>query len=169
MIGWTRAAGHLARACDRKPRGEPPLRLRGAGTKDFYGELATATLLEHARLQRRGRLRALGTGAHGALRHAAVGDRRACWPQQRQFLAFEPPAFGGDPTIGGIIASGSVGSAASAGRRRARFRARARCCWRADGELLHFGGKVMKNVAGFDVARLLCGSLGILGAIPRCR
>ena len=35
----------------------------------------------------------------------------------------------------------------------------------AQGELLHFGGKVIKNVAGFDVSRLLCGSLGILGAI----
>jgi glycolate oxidase FAD binding subunit len=34
-----------------------------------------------------------------------------------------------------------------------------------DGELLRFGGKVMKNVAGFDVSRLLCGSLGILGPI----
>ena len=33
----------------------------------------------------------------------------------------------------------------------------------ADGELLRFGGQVMKNVAGFDVSRLLCGSLGILG------
>ena len=35
----------------------------------------------------------------------------------------------------------------------------------SDGELLHFGGKVIKNVAGFDLARLLCGSLGILGPI----
>ena len=43
----------------------------------------------------------------------------------------------------------------------------ARCCCPPGGELLHFGGKVIKNVAGFDVARLLCGSLGILGPITQ--
>ena len=37
------------------------------------------------------------------------------------------------------------------------------------GEVLSFGGQVMKNVAGYDVSRLLAGSMGMLGVILRCR
>jgi glycolate dehydrogenase FAD-binding subunit len=81
-----------------------------------------------------------------------------------QFLAFEPPAFGADPTIGGVIAAGLSGP-------RRMFAGAARDfvlgtrLLTAQGEVLRFGGQVMKNVAGFDVSRLLCGSLGILGIL----
>src|SRR4029077_19595524 len=81
-----------------------------------------------------------------------------------QFLPFEPARFGGDPTIGGVVAAGLSGPRrASAGAVR-DFVLGAHLL-NADGELLRFGGQVMKNVAGFDVSRLLCGSLGILGLI----
>ncbi len=81
-----------------------------------------------------------------------------------QFLAFEPPAFGGDPTLGGIVAAGLSGPRrATAGAVR-DFVLGVKLL-SAGGELLSFGGRVMKNVAGFDVARLTCGSLGILGLI----
>jgi glycolate oxidase FAD binding subunit len=141
------------------------LRLRGAGTKDFYGERCAGELLD---------LR----GYHGVVDYEPselVITARCGTPlsaverlllQHQQFLAFEPPAFDGDPTIGGVIAAGLSGPR--------RFQAGAArdfvlgaVLLNARGELLHFGGKVIKNVAGFDLARLLCGSLGILGAITQ--
>src|SRR5882762_2669722 len=84
--------------------------------------------------------------------------------QRGQFLAFEPPAFGRDCTIGGVIAAGLSGP-------RRLYAGAARdfvlgaTLLDARGDLLRFGGQVMKNVAGFDVSRLLCGSLGILGVL----
>src|SRR5262249_53654841 len=81
-----------------------------------------------------------------------------------QFLAFEPPAFDGDPTIGGIVAAGLSGPRRAAAGSVRGFVLVATLL-NARGELLRFGGRVMKNVAGFDVSRLLCGSLGILGLI----
>src|SRR5439155_843804 len=79
-----------------------------------------------------------------------------------QFLAFEPPAFGADPSIGGVIAAGLSGPRRVYAGAARDFVLGTRLLT-ATGELLRFGGQVMKNVAGFDVSRLLCGSLGILG------
>lgn len=141
-----------------------PVRLRGAGTKDFYAEeLSGATTLdlrpcrgivdyEPSELVITARC-----GTPLSEIEAALGDHG-------QFLAFEPPAFGGDPTIGGVIAAGLSGP-------RRMYAGAARdfvlgtTLLDARGDLLRFGGQVMKNVAGFDVSRLLCGSLGILGVI----
>ncbi len=81
-----------------------------------------------------------------------------------QFLAFEPPAFGGDPTLGGVIAAGLSGPRRMYAGAARDFVLGAKLL-DARGEVLRFGGQVMKNVAGFDVSRLLCGSLGILGVI----
>jgi len=140
-----------------------PLRLRGAGTKDFYGERCEGELLD---------LRAYRDVIDYEPSELVLTARcgtplssiEALLAQHRQYLPFEPPAFGGDPTIGGIVAAGLSGPA------RARVGAMRDFVLGAvllgiDGEPLHFGGKVMKNVAGFDVSRLLCGSLGILGPI----
>jgi glycolate oxidase FAD binding subunit len=141
-----------------------PLRLRGAGTKDFYGEeLNTATLLD---------LRPF----HGIVDYepselvitarcgTPLSEIEAALAERGQFLAFEPPSFGGDPTIGGVIAAGLSGP-------RRMYAGAARdfvlgaTLLDARGDILRFGGQVMKNVAGFDASRLLCGSLGILGVI----
>ncbi len=140
-----------------------PLRLRGAGTKDFYGERCEGQLLEL-----HGYAGVLAYEPAELVLTARCGTRlseiEALLAAQRQFLAFEPPALGGDPTIGGIVAAGLSGP------RRARAGAArdfvlGTLLLGCDGELLHFGGTVMKNVAGFDVSRLLCGSLGILGPV----
>src|ERR1700683_4146476 len=140
-----------------------PLRLRGAGTKDFYGERCDGTVLDV-----RGYRGVVDYEPSELVITARCGtplsEVENMLDRNQQFLAFEPPAFGGDPTIGGIIASGLSGPRrVQAGAVRDFVLGAVLLC--AQGELLHFGGKVIKNVAGFDLARLLCGSLGILGVI----
>ena len=63
-----------------------------------------------------------------------------------------------------MVAAGLSGPRARGAGSRARPRARRDDAER-HGELLHFGGRVIKNVAGYDVSRLIAGSLGILGVI----
>lgn len=81
--------------------------------------------------------------------------------QQGQMLPFEPPHFGDNATLGGTIAC------AFSGPRRpysgaARDFVLGVNCVNGKGEMLRFGGQVMKNVAGYDVSRTLAGSLGTL-------
>lgn len=140
-----------------------PLRLRGSGSKDFYGESLAGEPLELGPY--RGIVHydpsELVLTARCGTRLSELADALAA---QRQYLPFEPPTFGADPTLGGIIASGLAGS-------RRPYAGAVRdfvlgtVLLSAQGELLHFGGEVMKNVAGFDVSRLLCGSMGVLGVI----
>jgi glycolate oxidase FAD binding subunit len=82
----------------------------------------------------------------------------------RQCLAFEPPRFTPATTVGGMVAAGLSGpSRAAAGSVRDHVLGITMVS--GTGELLHFGGRVIKNVAGYDVSRLVAGSLGILGVI----
>jgi glycolate oxidase FAD binding subunit len=84
--------------------------------------------------------------------------------KEGQCLAFEPPAFGPGATLGGCVAAGLSGPRrASAGAVRDFILGATIVDGR--GEALAFGGRVMKNVAGYDVSRLLAGSLGTLGLI----
>ena len=82
----------------------------------------------------------------------------------QQMLAFEPPHFGPGATIGGCVAAGLSGPRrATAGAVR-DFVLGVRML-DGKGDDLSFGGRVMKNVAGYDVARLMTGSLGTLGLL----
>src|SRR2546429_5367487 len=139
------------------------LRLKGSGTKDFYGESLAGEVLE---------LRAPQGIVDYEPSELVITARcgtplsqiEAALAAHGQFLAFEPPAFGADPTLGGVIAAGLSGPRRVYAGAARDFVLGARLLT-ANGELLRFGGQVMKNVAGFDVSRLLCGSLGILGVI----
>jgi glycolate oxidase FAD binding subunit len=140
-----------------------PLRLRGAGTKDFYGEALAGELLELR--DWRGIVDYEPSELVITVRCGTpLSEVESALAAHGQFLAFEPPAFGADPSVGGVIAAGLSGP-------RRMFAGAARDfvlgtrLLTAQGELLRFGGQVMKNVAGFDLSRLLCGSLGILGVI----
>ncbi len=86
---------------------------------------------------------------------------------QGQCLPFEPPRFAranAAATVGGMIAAGLSGPG-RLGAGAVRDYVLGALLLNGRGELLNFGGKVMKNVAGFDVARMLVGSMGTLGAI----
>ncbi len=81
-----------------------------------------------------------------------------------QLLPFEPALLDGRATIGGTVAAGLAGPrAAFAGSIRDAVLGVA--CINGLGEYLRFGGRVMKNVAGFDLSRLLVGSMGTLAVI----
>jgi glycolate oxidase FAD binding subunit len=94
----------------------------------------------------------------------AVANLEAALAEKGQCLPFEPPRFGAASTVGGMVAAGLAGPArAAVGGVRDYVLGATLLNGRA--EVLSFGGQVMKNVAGYDVARLLPGSMGTLGVI----
>ncbi len=93
-----------------------------------------------------------------------LAELEALLARERQMLAFEPPHFGPGATLGGCVAAGLSGPRrASAGALR-DFVLGVRVL-DGRGRELRFGGRVMKNVAGYDVARFLAGSLGTLAVL----
>jgi len=159
-----RAAVAEARAAGRS------VRIVGGGSKAFYGRpVAPDAML-------------LCTAGHRGVVHydpaelvltARAGTKLATVEEllagENQMLGFEPPHFGdgdgdGVATLGGAIAAGLAGP-------RRPFTGGVRDfvlgvkLMNADGEVMRFGGEVMKNVAGFDLARLMAGALGTLGLL----
>ena len=151
-----------------------PLRIRGGGTKDFYGQGPV-----HGRAGE-----VLDTKAFDGLRGivsyepselivtaragTTLAEVEMALAEKNQYLAFEPPWFGPGATVGGMVASGLSGPArASVGSVRDFVLGAQllKATQEGQAELLNFGGQVMKNVAGYDVSRLLVGSLGTLGLI----
>jgi FAD/FMN-containing dehydrogenase len=149
--------------CSRRasPR---PLDIRGGGTKAFYGEVPQGEPLD-VRAGRHQQLRTQRTGGHRARRHAA-GRAGSGAGRTGPVPALRAAALRrrGSGTVGGMVAAGLAGPArASAGS--VRDYVLGATLLNGRGELLHFGGQVMKNVAGYDVSRLLAGSMGMLGVI----
>ncbi len=140
-----------------------PLRIRGNGTKDWYGQSLDGEVLEttaYSGIVSYDPTELVITARAGT----SLREIGAALADKKQMLAFEPPRFDGLATIGGIVASGLSGP-----RRQAVGSVRdfvlGSVLMDGKGEVLHFGGQVMKNVAGYDVSRLLTGSLGTLGLI----
>ncbi len=146
------------------------LRIRGGGSKDFYGLRLQGQLLDTRGLN--GILSyepselvvTVGAGTPLAELEAVLAERGQC-------LAFEPPHFAWSPsssgaTVGGMVAAGLSGPArASAGAVREYVLGLHMV--NGLGEHLVFGGQVMKNVAGYDVSRMMAGSMGTLGLITQ--
>ena len=139
------------------------LRLRGGGTKDFYGNEPRGELLDtrpHAGIVSYEPTELVVTARCGT----SLSELEKVLQEAGQCLPFEPPHFGEGATLGGCVAAGLSGpSRASAGALR-DFMLGAKIV-DGRGRVLSFGGQVMKNVAGYDVSRLLAGSLGTLGFI----
>ena len=140
-----------------------PLQLRGHGSKAFYGEAPRGEPLDLTPLT--GIARYEPTELVVTARAGTpIAELEAALAAQGQCLAFEPPRFDGQGTVGGMVAAGLAGpSRAAVGGVRDFVLGAA--LLNANGDVLRFGGEVMKNVAGYDVSRLLVGSLGILGPI----
>jgi glycolate oxidase FAD binding subunit len=157
------------RAASALPEGHrQAFQIQGSGSHDFYGER-----LDGAKLETR--------GLHGILQYepselvitVAAGtsliELENVLAEEGQCLPFEPPRFqvlqnAGQATVGGMVAAGLSGPArASVGSVRDYVLGLRFINGRA--EHLTFGGQVMKNVAGYDVSRLLAGSWGTLGLI----
>jgi glycolate oxidase FAD binding subunit len=139
------------------------LRTRGGGTKDFYGQA-----LEGEILDTRG---CTGIVAHDPTELVVtvrggtpLDELEAALAAKGQMLAFEPPHFGAGATIGGAVAAGLSGPRRAAAGAVRDFVLGVRLL-DGRGQALAFGGQVMKNVAGYDVSRVMAGALGTLGVI----
>lgn len=139
------------------------LNIKGSGSKSFYGRTAKGEPL-------------MVTGHQGIISYeptelvitarggTRLADIEAVLADQGQMLAFEPPHFGAQATLGGAVATGLSGPRRpyAGALRDAVLGVK---LLNGHGEILKFGGEVIKNVAGFDVARLMAGALGTLGLI----
>jgi glycolate oxidase FAD binding subunit len=143
-------------------RDKAPLKIRGGGTKSFYGRATNGTVLDTR--DYRGIVDYDSTELFVTARCGTpLAELERILANGGQMLAFEPPHFG-DSTVGGTIATGLSGPRrVSAGAAR-DFALGVRVV-DGRGQDLRFGGQVIKNVAGFDVSRLIVGSLGTLGII----
>lgn len=146
------------------------LRVRGHGSKDFLGDASRGEVLDTRAWQ----------GIEQYEPSELVIKARAGTPlseieavllERGQYLAFEPPrwtfqsgALAVGPTIGGVVASGFSGPG-RVSRGAVRDHVLGAGVLNGRGEVLRFGGSVMKNVAGFDLSRLMAGSMGTLGVI----
>ena len=139
------------------------LRIRGGGTKDFYGEAPVGEVLDTRPLA--GITSYEPSELVVTVRAGTPLDElEAALAESDQCLAFEPPRFASGGTVGGMLSAGLGGpSRASVGAVRDHVLGIELLDGRA--ELLRFGGTVMKNVAGYDVSRVLAGALGTLGVV----
>jgi glycolate oxidase FAD binding subunit len=140
-----------------------PLRIVGGGTKDFYGGPARGETL--ATSAWRGIVEYDPTELVITARAGTpLAEIEAALREKRQMLAFEPPHFGVTSTLGGCIAAGLSGPRRACAGSVRDFVLGVRIL-DGNGADLRFGGRVMKNVAGYDVSRLMTGALGTLGVI----
>jgi glycolate oxidase FAD binding subunit len=139
------------------------LQIRGGGTKDFYGQSLVGEVLDvraHSGIVAYDPTEIVITVRGGT----PLAEVEQTLREKNQMLPFEPPYFGAGGTIGGAVAAGLSGPRRAAAGAVRDFVLGARVM-DGRGDELTFGGQVMKNVAGYDVSRLMAGSLGTLGII----
>lgn len=153
----------LSNAVRDAGRDRSPLRIQGSGSKSFYGHTVQGAALD-------------ATPYHGIVSYeptelvltaragTPLAEIEAALASKRQMLPFEPPHFGAGATLGGCIAAGLSGPRRAYAGAVRDYVLGVRII-DGKGEVLRFGGQVMKNVAGYDVSRLMAGSLGTLGLL----
>ncbi len=141
------------------------LEIRGGNSKSFYGR------------QQRPEAQLLEVGGHtGVINYqpaelvltvrtgTPLSEINALLEANHQVLPFEPPAFGSDATLGGTLACGLSGPSRPY-EGSARDHILGLQLLNGKGQVLRFGGEVMKNVAGYDTSRLMVGAFGTLGVL----
>ena len=143
--------------------GRAALCIQGSGSKRWYGHQAQGEILDTRHY--RGIVAYEPTELVITARcGTTMAELQAALDERHQMFAFEPPHFGAEATIGGVLAAGLSGPRrATAGAMRDFVLGAS--VMDGKGEILHFGGQVMKNVAGYDVSRMLAGSMGCLGLL----
>ena len=140
-----------------------PLSIEGGGTKSWYGNLN-----QYTKLNTRTYSGILEYQPEELVITACAGtplkEIELALKEKNQVLAFEPPHFGEQATFGGAIAAALAGPGRISVGNFRDFVLGARIL-DGKGQDLSFGGKVMKNVAGYDVSRLLPGSMGTLSLL----
>ncbi len=140
-----------------------PLQIVGGGTKAFYGRAPQGEPLSiagHAGIVSYEPTELVLTARSGT----PLAEIEAALAANGQMLAFEPPHFGAGATLGGCVASGLSGPRRPYGG-AVRDHVLGVRLLNGRGEVLRFGGEVMKNVAGYDVSRLMVGAMGTLGVL----
>jgi glycolate oxidase FAD binding subunit len=154
--------GLVARVKDHAAR-KAPLRIRGGGTKEFLGAPGAGELLDVSACagivayEPRELVLTVRAGTR-------LADIERALAAEGQMLPFEPPRFGEAATIGGTVACNLSGPRRPYAGAARDFVLGARIV-NGKGEDLSFGGRVIKNVAGYDVSRLMAGAYGTLGIL----
>lgn len=139
------------------------LQIRGGGSKDWYGNAAQGSVIDvsgHSGIVEYAPAELVLTAKAGT----RLAEIETVLAANNQMLSFEPPHYGDSATLGGTLACGFSGA-------RRPYSGSARDAvlgvqiLDGRGDLLNFGGKVIKNVAGYDISRLTVGALGTLGII----
>lgn len=142
---------------------ETPLCIQGGGSKVFYGRKIKAEILDVS--ANTGVISYEPTELVITVRAGTtISEINEVLARRNQILAFEPPCFATSATAGGMVACGLSGP-----RRpyvgAVRDFVLGLKCLNGKAEILNFGGQVMKNVAGYDVSRLMTGAMGTLGVL----
>lgn len=154
---------HLREAVLQAAAEKSPVRIVGGNSKAFYGRVVQGRPLDlagHCGIVDYEPTELVITARAGT----PLREIEAALAERGQMLAFEPPYFVETATLGGTVACGLSGP-------RRPYTGAVRDfvlgikLLNGKGEILKFGGQVMKNVAGYDLSRLMVGSLGLLGVI----
>ncbi len=142
---------------------ETPLCIQGGGSKGFYGRITEGEILDVS--ANSGVISYEPTELVITVRAGTtILEINEALAKHNQILAFEPPCFATSATAGGMVACGLSGP-----RRpyvgAVRDFVLGLKCLNGKAEILKFGGQVMKNVAGYDVSRLMTGAMGTLGVL----
>ncbi len=161
------AIAEMAEQVKRAHDSAAPLSIIGGGSKYFFGRnarildtcgpLSTAAVSGIVDYDPTELVVTAGAGT-------PLKELEAALDEQGQMLAFEPPHFGAAATVGGTVACGVSGPRRPYAGAVRDFVLGIKCI-NGKGEILNFGGRVMKNVAGFDVSRLMVGAMGTLGVL----